>query len=570
MAGSTDIQLLDCTIRDGGYVNDWRFSRDMVRETYRALSKSGVDYVEIGFRGSEKYFNPEKFGLWRFTTEEELRSVTRNIRGAAIALMGDFGKIDLEDFPARSESLASLVRLAVNKTKVYDCIDLLEKIKAKGYLVSLQCMGYNAYTEAERRDLLTALAKTALDYVYVGDSYGSILPFQMAGFFEPMLAVGTFKAGFHPHNNVQMAFANTLEAMRLGVHIVDSTIYGMGRGAGNLPTEVILAYLSLAGGKKYNPIPVLNCIERFYLNQFAETPWGYQLPYMISGIFNTHPNYAKELLGRQEYSMEDIWKAMHCVRQIGPVGYDSTLLGELLGQGVIGGGKAVCQVEADIEADMPDVVPPYLNRHPDREFLVLANGPTLKAHHDEIRRFIELHDPVILGANFLSGLFIPHYHAFNNKKRFESHVETVAPSSTLLLGVNFPEDYIREYVSRDYEPLVFRDVLHADFDIRDGVIMTSCRTISALLVGVAVVMGAKRVFVAGMDGYAHQGGAKGALFYNEQFDPKEHELNLERHNWNDRFLRQIDQYLRNHGGEGVHILTPTGHTAFYKSIENYI
>lgn len=567
MAASQDIQILDCTIRDGGYVNDWRFSRDMVRETYRALSKSGVDYVEIGFRGSEKYFHPEKYGLWRFTSEEELRSVTRNIRGAAIALMGDFGKIDLEDFPARSESLASLVRLAVNKTKVYDCIDLLEKIKAKGYLVSLQCMGYNAYTDAERQDLLAALAKTSLDYVYVGDSYGSILPFQMAGFFEPMLAVGTFKAGFHPHNNVQMAFANTLEAMRLGVHIVDSTIYGMGRGAGNLPTEVILAYLSLAGGQKYNVIPVLNCIERFYLDQFAETPWGYQLPYMISGIFNTHPNYAKELLGRQEYSMEDIWKAMHCVRQIGPVGYDSALLGELLGQGVIGV-KVTCQVVADSEAEVPNVVPPYVDRHPDREFLILANGPTLKSHHDDIRRFIELHNPIILGANFLSGLFIPHYHAFNNKKRFESHVESVAPSSTLLLGVNFPEEYIREYVSRDYEPLVYRDILDTDFDIRDGMVMSNCRTISVLLMAVAVVMGGKRIFVAGMDGYLSA--VKETLFYSEKFDPRERQINLERHQWNDMFMKSIDEYLKRRGGEGLHILTPTGHESLYSSIKNYL
>ncbi len=216
------IEILDCTIRDGGYVNNWSFSKDLVRESYRALSKSGVNWVELGFRGSERYFDPQKYGLWRFTKDDVVNEVTRNINGAKIAVMGDYGKIDAEDFVVARESPVHLVRIAVHKDKVANAVNLLEKIKEKGYQTSLQCMGYSTYTSAEKRELLSILKSTGIDYVYVADSYGSVFPFQIPGLFEPLLAVGGFKVGFHPHNNIQMAFANTLEAIRVGVHIIDS------------------------------------------------------------------------------------------------------------------------------------------------------------------------------------------------------------------------------------------------------------------------------------------------------------------------------------------------------------
>src|SRR3989304_8583094 len=102
-------QILDCTIRDGGYLNDWHFDKQLVREVYRALSKSGVDFIEIGFRGTEKYFDKGKYGLWRFSPEEVIREITANINGAKIALMADYNKIELDDFCDAKESLVKLV-----------------------------------------------------------------------------------------------------------------------------------------------------------------------------------------------------------------------------------------------------------------------------------------------------------------------------------------------------------------------------------------------------------------------------------------------------------------------------
>ena len=584
--------ILDCTLRDGGYVNRWNFSRELARSVYRSLSKSGVDIVELGFRSTEKYFSRDEYGPWRRTTEEDLRAVTENIRGARVCVMGDYGRIDLEDLEEAKDSCADMVRVAAHKDSLHGALDLLGKIKEKGYLASFQCMGYSTYTGAERDELVGLLKKSDLDYFYVADSYGSLFPSQIKAMFEPFLELGSFKVGFHPHNGIQMAFANTLEAIRVGVDIVDSSIYGMGRGAGNLPTEILLSYLVSEGSDKYNVIPVLNCIERYFLDIMKETPWGYQLPFMISGIFNSHPNYALDMLRRREYSMEEIWRVMAYVKTMRPVGFDQTVLENLIARGVIGGESqmgAEPKVKVQVPtASLPEV--PYVDRHKGREFLVLANGPSLVECRPQIEKFMKKYDPVVLGANFLGNLFEPDYHAFSNQKRVASYVKTVSEKSMLLLGSNISEELIEDYVDRPYEPLVFHDVLDEDFDIVDGVISTNCRTVSVLLVGVAVVMGANRVHVAGMDGYLQQeavssalsgengaGGQapgvddeEGTLFYEEKFDATASDLNVERHRWNDRFLRQIDEYLKKQGGEGVHILTPTSHEAFYKSIANYI
>ncbi len=590
---SRNPEILDCTLRDGGYVNGWHFSRELARDVYRSLSKSGVDIVELGFRSSSKYFSEEEYGRWRRTGEEDLRAVTENIRGARVCVMGDYGKIDLEDLVDAKDSCADMVRIAAHKDSLHGALDLLEKIKEKGYVASFQCMGYSTYTGAERDELVGLLKKSSIDYFYVADSYGSMFPSQIKALFEPFLELGRFRVGFHPHNGIQMAFANTLEAARIGVDIVDSSIFGIGRGAGNLPTEILLSYLVSEGSDRYNVIPVLNCIERYFLDIMRETPWGYQLPFMISGIFNSHPDYALDMLRRREYSMEEIWRVMAYVKTMRPVGFDQTVVENLIARGVIGG-KSPAAGEPKVKSAVPSVsqpAVPYVNRHKGREFLVLANGPSLVECRPQIEKFIEKYDPVVLGANFLGNLFEPDYHAFSNQKRVASHVKTVSEKSKLLLGTNISAEMIEDYVDRPYEPLVFHDVLDEDFNIVDGVISTNCRTVSVLLVGVAVVMGANRVHAAGMDGYLQKelvssalsnekeaGGyvfdavedEEGTLFYDEKFDARASDLNVERHRWNDRFLRQIDEYLKRQGGEGVHILTPTSHEAFYKSIANYI
>lgn len=577
MAQNKKVKILDCTIRDGGYLNNWHFDPKLARELYRAHSKSGVDFVEIGFRSSNKYFDPNQHGVWRFTPEPLVSEVVKNISGPAISLMVDFGKVDIEDIPDRKSSIVSMYRVAVHKDEVLPAIQLCDAIADKGYAASIQLMGIVNYTEDDFKQAIDALKDSKIYYVYFADSYGSLLPLNIKNILDRLSATGK-KIGFHAHNNLQLAFANTLEAINNGVDIVDGTIYGMGRGAGNLPIELLLSYLEKTSVQNtYNSLPVLDIIDRYMLDIHHDLKWGYNLSYMLSGMFEVHPNYSKTMVDYREFSIEDILRILETVKKVNPVGFKKPLLDSIVQSGFVGipASEKDDPPESDsISADNLGHIAkvPYLDRHHGRDFLVLANGPSLKEEKMRIEKFIEKYNPIVIGANYLGGLFVPHYHAFGNKKRFIEYIDTVDSKSDILISNVFSDDFIMKYTNRNYEVIEHLPRLSLDFNIRDGVIMTNCRTVSILSVAVAIVMGAERIFIAGMDGYKQVDSfvEKSIHFYREPGETESFEIKMEKHNWNERLLRQLDSYLVSNNRANLCILTPTSHKAFYKSIDSFL
>ena len=571
------VKILDCTIRDGGYLNNWHFDLKLVRELYRAHSRSGVDFVEIGFKSTDKYFDPKQYGSWKFTPEPLVSEVVKGISGPAVSLMVDFGKVDIEDIPDRKNSIVSMYRVAVHKDKVISAIEFCNAIADKGYTASIQLMGIVNYTEDDFNQVLESLKDSKINYVYFADSYGSLLPSDIKDILDRLSITGK-KIGFHAHNNLQLGFANTLEAIRSGVDIVDGTAYGMGRGAGNLPIEILLSYLEKTSAQNtYNTLPVLDVIDRYMLDLHKDLKWGYDLSYMLSGMFEVHPYYSKTMVDYREYSIEDILRTLETVKEMKPVGFKKPILDSIIQSGFVG----IPTTEKDSKSDS-DLISvqdlsefgqvPYLDRHSGRDFLVLANGPTLKEEKEQIEEFIKKYNPVVIGANYLGGLFVPHYHAFGNKKRFIDYVDTVDAGSNILISNIFSDEFIKKYTDRKYEFIQHLPQLSADFNISNGVVMTNCRTISILSVAVAIVMGAERIFIAGMDGYKQVDSfmKKSVHFYEESDEPEDFEMLMEKHNWNERLLKQIDNYLVSNNKDGLCILTPTSHKGFYKSVENLL
>src|SRR3989339_2185206 len=387
MNDNNEIKVLDCTIRDGGYVNNWDFDLKLVRETYRALSKAGVDYVELGYHGTEKYFDVNKYGRFRFSAANNINHVCAGIDGAEVALMVDHGKYDIEDIVQYQDTPVRLIRAAFHKDKIAEALKLLHKVKQLGFAVSANFMGFASYTQAERDLMLVLLRDYPIDYAYVADTYGSMFPEQVTELFLPLLEIKTIKWGFHPHNNLKMAFANSLAAIKAGAQIIDSSVFGMGRGAGNLPTEVMLAYLHRQQPDKYNVIPVLKLIDHYYNDLHKQCGWGYNLPYMLSGTYGCHPNYASNLVERKEYDIEDIWNIMEAITVQNPIGFKKELVDNVLRKGIFGkkvnaGANANSRL---FNGDRPRVS--YINRHKEKDFLILANGPTLKQFQSDIQAF---------------------------------------------------------------------------------------------------------------------------------------------------------------------------------------
>jgi 4-hydroxy 2-oxovalerate aldolase len=289
-----EIKIMDCSIRDGGLINKWNFSDDLVQATYRALCEAGVDFMEIGYKASKEQFDPKEYGKWRFCEEEAIKRTLDGIDSSKTKLscMVDIGRVDEDDILPVDQSVFDMIRVACYVKDIDKAIALANLILDKGYDVSVNMMAISTNLEKDIDEALVELAETKIPYVYVVDSYGSMfcedVTFLIKKYRE---ALPKKTIGIHTHNNRQLAFANTIQAIIDGSNILDASVFGIGRGPGNCPVELLLTFLK---NPKFEVRPVLKLIEDYYLPLSREIEWGYIIPYMITGVLNEHPRTAIE------------------------------------------------------------------------------------------------------------------------------------------------------------------------------------------------------------------------------------------------------------------------------------
>ncbi|CAH1206362.1 aldolase catalytic domain-containing protein [Paenibacillus sp. LjRoot153] len=291
-------KILDCTIRDGGLVNDWDFSVEFVQDMYRGLSAAGVEYMEIGYKNSEKLLKGGSSGPWRFLNESFLRDVITKKTDTKLSALVDIGRVDEKDILPREDSLLDLIRVACYIKDVDKGLELVQKFHDMGYETSLNIMALSHVMENELTEAFEEINKSAVDVVYVVDSYGSMGSKDidyLVSKFQRLLPEK--ELGLHMHNNMQLAFANTITGASKGVTFLDSSVYGMGRAAGNCTTELLLSHLK---GARYDVRPVLEIIEKHMITMREKWDWGYLIPYMIVGALDEHPRTAMALLDSPE------------------------------------------------------------------------------------------------------------------------------------------------------------------------------------------------------------------------------------------------------------------------------
>jgi len=287
-------KIIDCTIRDGGLVNNWDFSVEFVQDLYRSLSEAGVEYMEIGYKNSPKLLKGQDSGPWRFLDESFLRDVIPQKTETKLSALVDIGRVDENDILPRKESQLDLIRVACYIKDVDKGLELVEKFHAMGYETSLNIMALSHVLEHELTEALGEIADSPVDVVYVVDSYGSMdmedIDYLVTKFQR---LVPNKELGVHMHNNMQLAFANTLTGLRKGVTYLDASVYGMGRAAGNCPTELLVSQLK---NPKYEVRPILGMLEKHMVPMREKWEWGYLVPYAIVGMLNEHPRTAMALL----------------------------------------------------------------------------------------------------------------------------------------------------------------------------------------------------------------------------------------------------------------------------------
>lgn len=283
-----EIKVIDCTVRDGGLMNKWQFSNKFVRHVYTALTEAGVDYMEIGYLSSEGAFDRKEYGPWRFCFEEDLKKIIGSSeKKIKLSAMADIGRIDYNDIPLKSDSSLDMIRVACYVHQVDKAIDLAHHCQDKGYETTINLMAVSTVGLRDLNEALEDLNKSRVPVIYLVDSFGAFYSEDIDTLASKYVERLPEKIiGAHFHNNQQLAFANTISGIINGINYLDATLYGIGRGAGNCPLELLLSFLK---NPKFKVRPLLKCIEEEILPLTKKIDWGYSVPYMVTGVMNQHP-----------------------------------------------------------------------------------------------------------------------------------------------------------------------------------------------------------------------------------------------------------------------------------------
>ncbi len=289
-----EIKVLDCTIRDGGLINSHRFDDSFVKSVYDACRSAGIDYMEVGYKASKRIFARDEFGDWKFCDEDHIRRIVgENPGDLKLTAMADVGKTDYkDDILPKDQSVLDCIRVATYVHQIPGAVEMIEDAHQKGYETTCNLMAISTVAESEIDQALETLAGTPVGTVVVVDSYGALYHEQIRALVQKYRKAleGTGKeVGIHTHNNQQLAFANTIEAIIQGANRVDATMYGLGRGAGNCPMELLIGFLR---NPKFRLRPILKVLEEKLVPFRDELEWGALTPYGITGLLNQHPRAA--------------------------------------------------------------------------------------------------------------------------------------------------------------------------------------------------------------------------------------------------------------------------------------
>lgn len=471
------IKVLDCTLRDGGYCNQWEFGFQNASEIVQGLSYANVDIVECGFLTERTTYRPD---VTKFNTLEQVQRILPSNRSEiSFVCMMNYGEFDVDHIPVYDGSSINGIRVAFHKRNRADAMKVCRKIRQKGYDVYIQPMVSQSYLREEFTDLIEQSNQIDPKAFYIVDSFGSMKKHELVRLFEitnqylkPEICIG-----FHSHNNMQLAYSNAQTFVALDTdhqRIVDSSILGMGRGAGNLNTELFVEYLNEVYRKHYELKPLLRLIDEILNYFYQRNYWGYSLPNYLSAKHNAHPNYAGYLDDKKTLTIEDMESIFGMMDEQKKVSYDKAYA------------ESLYLSYMDQSTVQNRHVEELKKRIRGKTVLMIAPGKSAELEKDKICEFARQKNVVSIGVNYHYPHLTTDYIFVSNLRRFknleqELYFKTIITSNIKAEGV---------YLQTSYGDLL-NDVEY----VRDNA--------GIMLIQYLISMGASTVVLAGMDGYRH-------------------------------------------------------------------
>ena len=478
------VELLDCTLRDGGYVNDWHFGHNNIVNLFERLVSAGVDYIEIGFLDQRRPFDmdrtitPDTHGM--DTIYEGLKK-----GNSTIVAMIDYGTCAIEHIAPCSETIIDGIRVIFKKQKMHEAIAYCKQIKDLGYKVFVQAVSITSYSDEELGELI-GLVNDLRPYAFsLVDTYGLLHKSQLMHYFDfaNEHLHQEIALGYHAHNNFQLAFANCVELIEQSEVsrniLVDGSLYGMGKSAGNAPTELLASYMNENICKKYHVNQLMEAIDVTILDIYHRIPWGYAFKFFVSASHDCHPNYVTYLMNKKKLSMSSIHHILSKLEGEEKLLYDQDYIESLYVQ--------YQQIECNDATDME-----ALKKELQQKFvLLLGPGKSIQSRESDVQKYISENNPVVISINFMPEQYKMDYVFLSNAKRYvqqATHISKKAEDIRLIATSNVTRaDGAFDYVF-SYSSLLDEEALIVDNPM-------------IMLIRLLDQIGVKKIGLAGFDGY---------------------------------------------------------------------
>lgn len=387
-------KILDCTLRDGGYYNDWNFSTEVTKSYLESMQAAGVDIVELGLRS---LINKGFKGASAFTTDDYLNSLSipRDLEVAVMVNASELLNSESVDsvlqelFPIDADhSRVDIVRIACHVHEFEMALPASIWLTQKGFKVGFNLMQVADRTPQEIEVLAQYAEKYPIEVLYFADSMGSMCPNQTTKIISSLSKFWSGNLGIHTHDNKGLALSNSLAAIENGVTWIDATVTGMGRGPGNARTEELIIEAEELRSNKINIVPLMNLIESFFQPLKNKCGWGTNPYYYLAGKHGIHPTYIQEMLSDSRYSHEDIVAAIEHLKLEGGKKYSSNTL----------------SATRDFYAGTADGSWSPITLMKDKPVLLLGAGPGAAEHRHAIEKFVEKQKPVVIALNTQSSI----------------------------------------------------------------------------------------------------------------------------------------------------------------------
>lgn len=478
-------KLLDCTLRDGGFINDWEFGHGNIVNIFERLVSSNVDIIEVGFLDDRRPFDRNRTIMPNTNAINEIFSGLNKGRAMIVAMI-DFGTCSLDNLIPTDNSFIDGIRVIFKKNDMSDAIEYCKHIIEKGYQLFVQPVSVTSYSDDEMLDLIKLVNELKPYSMSIVDTYGLLHKNNLLHYFELLnknlsREIGI---GYHSHNNFQLGYANSIELLGLNhsrLITIDGSVFGMGKGAGNAPLELLAMFMNDHSDEIYDVNQILEIIDVNIMPIYRKYGWGYSMQYFLAASNDCHPSYVKHLMDKRTLSAKSINEILDRIDDEVKLSFNKSIIEQLY----LDYQDFEINDKSDLEA-LKEVIK-------GQSIILVGPGKNINQESNKLVEYVRSANPcIVVSINFIPEVFTPDLVFISNSKRYIQLGTNLSRSCNLVKLI--ATSNVTKTRGRFDFWLNYSSLLHTKGTFPDNSLL--------MFIKVLMKLGVKKIALAGFDGYA--------------------------------------------------------------------